>query len=150
MGRALAGPPTAWDEMIESLRSAGAVGGGIKGAWVCEHVPSPGGVVSIGPSGPADYPVEWCLLEGVAIQGAGQSAPRRPDGSLLPPQPQLLDSVGVQMHGQETYQNIVRGLTVSDVDIGIQLGHNTNANQLSDNMLLGIGKWGYHLVNCSE
>ena len=43
VGRA-AGPPPAWDEMIESLRSAGAVGGGMTGAWVCERVSSAGGI----------------------------------------------------------------------------------------------------------
>jgi hypothetical protein len=133
---------------LVSLFSAGAL---LRGGALRTDLPSPQGVVSIGPTGGgADYPVEFTLLEGVHITGGGQSQPRRPDGSLLPPQLQLLDSIGVRMHGVDTYQNWVRGLVVSDVDIGIQLGHDTNANQLTDNMLLGIGKWAYHLVNCSE
>ena len=141
----------ATDQSTAPIVALFSAGSSLRGGALRTDLPSPQGVVSIGPAGGgADYPVEFTVLEGVRITGGGQSQPRRPDGSLMPPQPQQLDSIGVQMHGVDTYQNWVRGMVVSDVDIGIQLGHDTNANQLSDNMLLGIGKWAYHLVNCSE
>jgi hypothetical protein len=56
----------------------------------------------------------------------------------------------VRLHGTQTYQNTVRGAVVSHVDIGVQLGRDANANQLTDNMMLGIGRYAYHLLNCSE
>jgi polygalacturonase len=100
---------------VVSLYNGGASLRG--GGMVQTDLPSPDGVVNVGPSAgsAADYSVCFTLIEGIRIYGGGISQPRKPDGSLLPPQLQRLNSIGVKMHGVDTYQNLIRGLVVSDV-----------------------------------
>jgi hypothetical protein len=127
--------------------------------------PSPRGVVAIAPrTRDRLYNIEWNLVEGVHITGPGISrkclargprpAKRCTDVAL---KPQLNGSIGVSfdsnegvawpknhskqgMVGGATYQNTLRDVSIQHVDIGVYIGLQVNANQVSGVMMEAIGQ----------
>ena len=115
--------------------------------------PSPRGVVNIGPDTLTQKPgpnIENVQLRDIAIQGAGVS------WSWVHPstsKPELNHSIGLCMDSSEpgggggvNYQNTVSGVSVEDVDIGVYLGEDVNANSITDVMMQSIGEFAYLLT----
>ena len=116
--------------------------------------PSPRGVVNVGPETLEDNPgANICnsLVSGVSIAGAGVS------WSWVHPTvsyPELNRSIGLCLDSSEShthtgvnYQNTVSNVRISDVDIGVKMSNDVNANTLSNIMMASIGQNAY-LLTC--
>ena len=153
------------------LRLAGQ-GGAVSGhGTLLTMTASPRGLINIGPANQSHAGnIEWNTVSGVTILGAGLSFNRAEPARS---QPHLNGSKGVCLDSTPfedlcppkskrkpgtppppppppcrngaTYQNTVREVTVKNVDIGVYIGVQVNANEIDGVMMEAIGQSAYRL-----
>ena len=108
--------------LVTLYRNHGKViGGGL--IWSQNDCPS--GVVRVERT---DGAAEWTILQGVHVRGPGKT---------------VSGSTGVVMAGNSTFQNLVDGVTVSDVSVGVRQESGANANSIVNSRLYNIGTKAY-------
>ena len=122
---------------------------------VTTNNPSPRGVVNLGPeskgmqSGPD---IELNSVSGITIQGPGLSwSWPYPNTS----HPSVNQSVALNLDSTEQfggdgccYQNTVHDISIYDVDVGVHMGADVNANTLTNIQMMSIGRIGCEWRQC--